>query len=116
MGGASCGGTTAIIAGARDPNLAGLLIMSSPARCGVLNAVPPVRAITQPSLFIVSPGDMNGAVERQVRELYTASTAPRKRLVIDDSGYHGTDLLRQSAHRAELEAGILELVGSCFPR
>ena len=114
LGGASCGGTTATIAGAKDPSLVGLLIMSSPARCGPLDAVGPIRTIHAPSLFIVSPGDMNGAVEKQVRELYAASGAPDKRLIIDDSGYHGTDLLRRATHRTDLEADILRLIAGCF--
>ncbi|MCO8302729.1 hypothetical protein AB0B92_04160 [Streptomyces hygroscopicus] len=68
LGGASCCGTTAAIAGAegRLP-VVGLLIMSSPARCGGDGGAA-VRTIEAPSLFVVSPGDMNGAVEKQVRE------------------------------------------------
>ncbi|GHJ34089.1 hypothetical protein TPA0910_85220 [Streptomyces hygroscopicus subsp. sporocinereus] len=64
----AAGGTTAAIAGAegRLP-VAGLLIMSSPARCGGDGGAA-VRTIEAPSLFVVSPGDMNGAVEKQVRE------------------------------------------------
>ena len=117
MGGASCGGTTAIIAGAKEPSLVGLLVLSSPARCGpLLDGVGPIRTIAAPSLFVVSPGDMLGAVEKQVRELYAASGAPNKRLIIDASGYHGTDLLRQSTRRAELETDILRFIDGCFPK
>jgi hypothetical protein len=91
--------------------------MSSPARCGpLLDGVGPIRTIDAPSLFVVSPGDMLGAVEKQVRELYAASGAPNKRLLIDDSGYHGTDMLRQSTHRAELATEVLRFIDGCFPK
>jgi hypothetical protein len=100
--------------GERVPDLVGLLVMSSPARCGLMDAVPAVRTITAPSLFIVSPGDMNGAVEEQVRELSAASGSPDKKLVIDDSGYHGTDMFRESEHGDRLEARVLRFVVGTF--
>jgi predicted alpha/beta-hydrolase family hydrolase len=114
VGGASCGGTASILVGAKILDVVGLLIMSSPARCGGMDAVPPVRTITAPSLFIVSPGDMNGAVEEQVRELYAASGALDKKLVIDDSGYHGTDMFRESDHGAALQRRVLRFVLNAF--
>jgi pimeloyl-ACP methyl ester carboxylesterase len=110
VGGASCGGTASILVGAEIPDLVGLLVMSSPARCGLVDAVPAVRGILAPSLFIVSPGDMNGAVEEQVRELYAASSATDKKLVIDDSGYHGTDMFRESDHGGALQRRVLRFV------
>jgi pimeloyl-ACP methyl ester carboxylesterase len=114
MGGASCGGTSSAIVGADLPVLTGLMILSSPARCASLDAVPAVRRITAPSIFVVSPGDMNGAVEEQVRELYAASGASDKDLVIDPSGYHGTDLLRMSEGRDRLRQRLLRFVDDAF--
>jgi pimeloyl-ACP methyl ester carboxylesterase len=114
MGGASCGGTSSAIVGADLPVLTGLMILSSPARCASLDAVPAVRRITEPSIFVVSPGDMNGAVEEQVRELYAASGAADKELVIDPSGYHGTDLLRMSDGADRLRKRLLQFVDHAF--
>ncbi|MBD0424710.1 alpha/beta hydrolase [Streptomyces sp. TRM S81-3] len=116
LGGASCGGTTAAIAGAegRLP-VVGLLIMSSPARCGG-DGVAAVKTIDAPSLFVVSPGDMNGAVEKQVRELYAASASKDKELVIDPSGFHGTDMIRRSPQGAALHDRAIRLVESAYAR
>ncbi|MEU2205705.1 alpha/beta fold hydrolase [Streptomyces hygroscopicus] len=116
LGGASCGGTTAAIAGAegRLP-VVGLLIMSSPARCGG-DGVAAVRTIDAPSLFVVSPGDMNGAVEKQVRELYAASASKDKKLVIDRSGFHGTDMIRRSPQGAALHDRVIRFIESAFAR
>ncbi|TDC39949.1 hypothetical protein E1211_02870 [Micromonospora sp. 15K316] len=71
----------------------------------------PVRTITAPSPLVVAPGGMNGAVEKQVRELHAASGASNKRLVIEKGGYQGTDLLRRSDDRTALEAETLAFEG-----
>ncbi|MEV0849651.1 alpha/beta fold hydrolase [Streptomyces sp. NPDC049954] len=99
LAGASCGGTTAAVAGLDTPlRVVGLLMMSSPARCLEADAVAAVRQqkLSVPTLLVVSPGDMNGAVEEQVREVYAASAAHRKKLVIDKSGFHGTDMIKRA--------------------
>ncbi|MFJ5221022.1 alpha/beta hydrolase [Streptomyces sp. NPDC088354] len=115
LGGASCGGTTAAVAGADgELPLVGLLMMSSPARCGGADAVAAVRKIDAPSLFAVSPGDMNGAVEKQVREVYAASAATQKRLVIDRSGYHGTDMIRRGPRGGALERDVVAFVVAAY--
>jgi len=58
LAGASCGGSTAIIAGVRQElPIEGLMILSSPAQCGSHDAIPGVKEITAPSLFVFSPGD-----------------------------------------------------------
>ncbi|MFF6995865.1 alpha/beta hydrolase [Streptomyces sp. NPDC008313] len=111
LAGASCGGTTAIVAGEAQPlPVTGLLIMSSPAVCHSVDAVPSVRRITAPSLFVVGSGDMEGAVEREVRTLYENSGARDKRLVVDDDGFHGTDMLRRGRHRDRMVAMVTEFV------
>ncbi|MEV5146920.1 alpha/beta hydrolase [Streptomyces sp. NPDC052727] len=114
LGGASCGGTTAALAGVegRLPVM-GLLIMSSPARCGG-DGVAAVRTIKAPSLFVVSPDDMNGAVEKQVRELYAASGSKDKKLVIDQSGAHGTDMIRRAPQGAALYDQVIRFVESSY--
>jgi dienelactone hydrolase len=116
LGGASCGGTASAIVGARSPGLVGLVILSSPSHCASMDGVAAVERITVPSYFAVSPGDMNGAVEKVVRELYDASASQQKRLVIDPSGYHGTDMLRRSPKRAQLRGQILDFVDRAFGR
>ncbi|WP_261398804.1 S9 family peptidase [Streptomyces misionensis] len=116
LGGASCGGTTAAVAGVDTPlPVVGLLMMSSPARCLGADAVPAVRRLKVPTLLVVSPGDMDGAVEKQVREVYAASAAPRKELVIDKSGFHGTDMIKKAgASGAALQKRVIAFVADSY--
>ncbi len=116
LAGASCGGTTAIISGVRQPlPIQGLLIMSSPAQCGPqLDAISSVKEIKAPSLFVVSPGNMLGAVEEQVRQLYEASGADQKELIIDESGFHGTDTYRRGEDGDKLRTRIMDFITAAF--
>ncbi|GIO15727.1 hypothetical protein J19TS2_52820 [Cohnella xylanilytica] len=116
LAGASCGGTTAIISGVGQPlPIQGLLILSSPAQCGPrLDAIPSVKEIKAPSLFVVSPGDMLGAVEKQVRQLYEASGADRKELIIDESGFHGTDMYKRGENGDKLRTRIIDFIIAAF--
>lgn len=116
LAGASCGGTTAMISGVRQElPTQGLLILSSPAQCGpTLDAIPSVRKIKAPSLFVVSPGDMLGAVEKQVRQLYEASGADQKELIIDESGYHGTDMYKKGEQGDKLRTRIMDFINAAF--
>ncbi|MFE6886729.1 alpha/beta hydrolase [Streptomyces sp. NPDC057694] len=112
LAGASCGGTTAAVAGVDTPlRVVGLLMMSSPARCLGADGVAAVRKLRVPTFLVVSPGDMEGAVERQVREVYAASAARKKELVIDKSGFHGTDMIRRGgASGAALQDRVIRFV------
>ncbi|MFJ7996861.1 alpha/beta hydrolase [Streptomyces sp. NPDC096310] len=112
LAGASCGGTTAAVAGVDTPlRVVGLLMMSSPARCLGADAVAAVRKLRVPTLLVVSPGDMLGAVEKQVREVHAASVAREKELVIDKSGFHGTDMIRRAgASGAALQDRVIQFV------
>ncbi|GAA3216184.1 alpha/beta hydrolase [Microbacterium terregens] len=114
IGGASCGGSVSAILAAAEPQITGLLVMSSPAQCGPLDAEAAISSVTAPTLMIVSPGDMEGALEREVRALYAASGAPEKELLIDESGYHGTDLFREAATGDQLLASVFEFITSTF--
>jgi dienelactone hydrolase len=114
IGGASCGGSVSAILAASEPQITGLLIMSSPAQFGPLDAEAAIAAVTVPTLMIVSPGDMEGAVEREVRTLFAASGAANKELLIDDSGYHGTDLFREADSGEELMQRVFEFITSTF--
>ncbi|MEU2721749.1 alpha/beta hydrolase family protein [Streptomyces smyrnaeus] len=118
LGGASCGGTTAAVAGLDTPlRVTGLLMMSSPARCGGVDALAAVKKIKAPTLLVASPGDMNGNIEEEARKVYAASAAKDKKLVIDPSGYHGTDMIRRAgASGAKLRARVEKFVVASFSR
>lgn len=116
LAGASCGGTTAIFSGVRQPlPIQGLLILSSPAQCGPrLDAIPSVKEIKAPSLFVASPGDMLGEIEEQVRQLYEASEADQKELIIDESGFHGTDMYKRGEDGDKLRTRIMDFITAAF--
>lgn len=114
IGGASCGGTASAILASREPDLAGLLIMSSPAHCGPLDGVAAIRSVDVPTLMIVSPGDMDGAVQAQVQQLFDASPSTDKKLIINDSGFHGTDMFSRSTDGDELRQRVFDFITSTF--
>lgn len=118
LGGASCGGTTAAVAGVDNPlRVTGLLMMSSPAHCGGVDAVAAVKRIKTPTLLVASPGDMNGALVTDARKVYAASAAKDKKLVIDPSGYHGTDMIRRGgASGAKLRTRVEKFIVASFQR
>lgn len=111
LAGASCGGSTAIIAGVRQAlPIEGLIILSSPAQCGPLDSIPSVKKIKAPSLFVFSPGDYGGSIEQEVRKLYQASGATDKELIVDESGYHGTDMYHRGEHGDALKSKLIDFV------
>ncbi|MEV8320105.1 alpha/beta fold hydrolase [Streptomyces sp. NPDC059900] len=112
LAGASCGGTTASVAGGDTPlRVVGLLMMSSPARCGGVDGVAAVRKLSVPTLLVVSPGDMQGNAEKQVREVYAASVARKKELVIQKGEWHGTSMIKRAgAAGAELQDRVIKFV------
>lgn len=115
LAGASCGGSTAIIAGVRQElPIEGLIILSSPAQCGPLDAIPGVEKIKAPSLFVFSPGDYGGSIEKEVRQLYQASGATDKELIVDESGYHGTDMYHRGEQGDELKSRLIDFVKTQF--
>ncbi|WP_136605670.1 alpha/beta hydrolase [Paenibacillus dokdonensis] len=115
LAGASCGGSTAIIAGVRQElPIEGLIILSSPAQCGPHDAIPSVKKIKVPSLFVFSPGDYGGSIEKEVRKLYQASGATDKELIVDESGYHGTDMYHKGEHGDALKSKLIDFVKKNF--
>jgi esterase/lipase len=115
LAGASCGGTTAIIAGVRQElPVEGLIILSSPAQCGPHDAIPSVKKMKAPSLFVFSPGDYGGSIEKEVRKLYQASGATDKELIVDPSGYHGTDMFRRGEQGDALKSKLIDFVKKVF--
>lgn len=116
LGGASCGGTTSAVVGADEPQLIGLLILSSPAQCAGIDGEAAVATIDQPSFFAVSSGDMLGAVQDEVERLYAASATTDKHLEIIDDGYHGTDMLREwkSKRPTPLRGQVRDFIDRAF--
>ncbi|WP_234489659.1 alpha/beta hydrolase [Paenibacillus sp. S28] len=115
LAGASCGGSTAIIAGVRQAlPIEGLIILSSPAQCGPHDAIPSVEKIKAPSMFVFSPGDYGGSIEKEVRKLYQASGAADKELIADESGYHGTDMYHKGEHGDALKSKLIDFVKKVF--
>ncbi|REK75237.1 alpha/beta hydrolase [Paenibacillus paeoniae] len=111
LAGASCGGSTAIIAGVRQElPIEGLIILSSPAQCGSHDAIPGVKEIKVPSLFVFSPGDYGGSIEKHVRQLYKASGAADKTLIVDKSGYHGTDMYHRGEEGEKLRSELISFI------
>jgi len=111
LAGASCGGSTAIIAGVRQElPIVGLIILSSPAQCGPHDAIPGVKKITSPSLFVFSPGDYGGSIEKHVRQLFQASGATDKELIVDESGYHGTDMVHKGKQGDALKSRLINFI------
>ncbi|WP_306337534.1 alpha/beta hydrolase [Streptomyces sp. KL118A] len=113
LAGASCGGTTAAVAGGDTPlRVVGLLMMSSPARCGPgVDGVAAVQKLSVPTLLVASPGDMQGNVAKEAREVYAASAAREKELVIRKGERHGTDMIkREGASGAALQDQVIKFV------
>lgn len=114
LAGASCGGTTAATQGvASGIPLAGLALLSSPARCDG-DAVAAVKKIKAPSMFVVEHDDMQGGHERQIRELYEASAASDKRLVAVDGEEHGTLMLYGSKEDDERRAMVVSFIANAL--
>jgi alpha-beta hydrolase superfamily lysophospholipase len=93
LGGASMGGTAALVVGATlRPAPVAVLSLSAPTDFGPMDARPAVRKLTAPTFFLAGKDDTQFAADAQT--LYDVSVSTRKRLEIRDTGSHGTDLLR----------------------
>jgi pimeloyl-ACP methyl ester carboxylesterase len=90
LGGASLGGTVALMTAAREPNIAGAFSLSAPAVYGNAEGLPAVRRFRAPVLFVAAEEDGNFAED--ARRLYRASQSPRRRLLIVPGSEHGTAL------------------------
>jgi pimeloyl-ACP methyl ester carboxylesterase len=99
--GASMGGTAALV-GAEEADAARVASLSGPRQFSGLDALPSVRRLTIPTLFLVGRQDTEFA--REARRLYEATASDDKKLVVTDGFEHGTDLLQDpKAERALLE-------------
>ncbi len=93
--------------------LAGVLVLSSPAQYGPMDAEAAAKRVSAPSFFAVGHDDT--AFVPEVRKLYNASDAAHKQLEIVDTGNHGTLLLKGPAGAA-LRAKLLVFLKGAFNR
>jgi pimeloyl-ACP methyl ester carboxylesterase len=90
LGGASLGGTVALMTAAREPNIAAAFSLSAPAVYGNAEGLPAVRRFRAPVLFVAAEDDENFAED--ARRLYRASQSQRRQLLIVPGSEHGTAL------------------------
>ena len=109
LGGASMGGTAALVAGAAiTPAPVAVINLSGPTELGPMNAVAAVRRLSAPTLFLAGRDD---AYADDVRTLFNESISAQKRLELFDNGLHGTALLRGAA-AANTRAVIIDFLRS----
>ena len=99
--GASMGGTAALVAAAKS-DADGVASVSGPREFSGLDALPAVRTLDVPALFLVARQD--GRFAGDARRLYRATSARDKTLVVTSGFEHGTELLQDpKATRALLD-------------
>lgn len=94
--GASYGGTATAVAAAQIPELAGAVILSSPAYDMDIDAIGAMESITAPAFFAVSKEDWQnapGVYQEHVEALYEACGSERKEIHIMEGKAHGTDMV-----------------------
>ncbi len=115
--GASLGGIAALVA---TPNLRpavdGVVSVSGPAAIpGTLNALPAVKRIQVPTLYVVAEGDQSPPYDfaADARTLYDATATEAKRIEVVPGSLHGTFLVDGSAAvRALLGAFVRDPAGT----
>jgi pimeloyl-ACP methyl ester carboxylesterase len=90
LGGASLGGTVALMTAARERNVVGAFSLSAPDVYGNAEGLPAVRRFRAPVLFVAAEDDGNFAAE--ARWLYRAAASRDKKLLIVPGSEHGTAL------------------------
>jgi dienelactone hydrolase len=90
VGGASLGGTAALMTAARARNVVGAFSLSAPAVYGNLEGLPAVRRFRGPVLFVAATEDSLFAED--ARLLYRAAVSLEKELLVVAGSEHGTDL------------------------
>jgi pimeloyl-ACP methyl ester carboxylesterase len=90
LGGASLGGTVALVTAARERNIVGAFSLSAPAVYGNTEGLPAVRRVRAPVLFVAAEEDSHFAED--ARRLYRASATPGRELLIVSGSEHGTAL------------------------
>jgi hypothetical protein len=109
-------GTAAMTAAALIPgsDLAGVIVLSSPRQFAGMDAEAAARRVTAPSFF--GAGSLDSPFVEETRELYAASAAERKQLVVVHSSGEGTDLLESSWAPPSFRAKLLAFVAAAFGR
>lgn len=102
--GASMGGTAALVA-ASNIDVAGVAAVSAPREFGGLDALPAVRELAIPTLFLA--GRRDGEFARDARRLYRETKSRDKALVLTAGFEHGTDLLGDPEARRALLAFLI---------
>ena len=104
--GASMGGTGVVAAapGIRPP-ISGLVDLSGPTGFGGVNALPAVRKLKAPALFVAGRDD--GDFATATRALFRAAGSKDKTLVIAPTSWHGVDLVS----RPDVKKAILDFIG-----
>jgi pimeloyl-ACP methyl ester carboxylesterase len=112
LGGASLGGTVALMAAARTHEVVGAFSLSAPAVYGNAEALPAVRRFRAPVLFVAAAEDSHFADD--ARRLYRAAASREKKLLIVPGSEHGTDLYGSPAAERVGRAvdGLLAEAGS----
>jgi pimeloyl-ACP methyl ester carboxylesterase len=90
LGGASLGGTVALMTAARERNVVSAFSLSAPAVYGNTEGLPAVRRFRGPVLFVAAEDDGNFADD--ARRLYRAAASRDKELLIVPGSEHGTAL------------------------
>jgi pimeloyl-ACP methyl ester carboxylesterase len=90
LGGASLGGTVALMTAARERNVVGAFSLSAPAVYGNAEGLPAVRRFGAPVLFAAAEEDANFAGD--ARRLYRASASADRELLVVPGSEHGTAL------------------------
>ncbi len=90
IGGASLGGTAALMAAARERDVIGAFSLSAPAVYGNAEGLPAVRRFHAPVLFVAAAEDSHFADD--ARRLYRAAVSREKELLVVPGSEHGTDL------------------------
>jgi pimeloyl-ACP methyl ester carboxylesterase len=112
LGGASLGGTVALMMAARERNVVGAFSLSAPAVYGNTEGLPAVRRFRAPVLFVAAEDDSNFADD--ARRLHRAAASRDKELLIVPGSEHGTALYGGPAAdrvRAAVD-GLLEKAAS----
>jgi hypothetical protein len=114
VGGAGPSGTAAMAAAALVPRpvLAGVVVLSAPRRFAGMDAEAAARQVRAPSFF--GAGSLDTPVVDEIRNLYTASAAKRKQLVVVRSSGGGTDLLQSSWAPPSFRTKLLTFISASF--
>ncbi len=101
VAGASLGGIAALVAApGLKPAVAGIVSVSGPAAiAGTLDALPAVKKLQVPTLYVAAEGDQNPPYDfaADAQTLYDATATDDKRLEVVQGTQHGTFLVDGSA-------------------